>query len=173
MASISWQTEPGAGDVGIRINRDYPNGEWRGIANDVPNTGAFIWTVTKPASEHCRVQVAIQRETFISVLSAGDFRIVEPAAAHAPLPTAFQMHAPTPNPFNPETHLTVELPATGRIAARVYNRLGQEVARLTDAAYGAGRHTLTFDGSNFATGLYFIRVEAGGETRVFKALLIK
>lgn len=96
-----------------------------------------------------------------------------PAPVHAPLPAVFRLDAPAPNPFNPETHLALELPVAGRVEARVYNRLGQEVMLLADGVFEAGRHTLTFDGRAWASGLYFIRIAAGGETRTFKAVLLK
>jgi len=63
-----------------------------------------------------------------------------------------------PNPFNPTTSFVVSLPDAAMLHVAVYNILGQQVALLSDGSQVVGRHTFTFDGSEFASGLYFVHV---------------
>jgi hypothetical protein len=78
-----------------------------------------------------------------------------------------------PNPFNPVTQLNLELPQATRVTAVVYDRLGRTVATLYSGELATGSHRLTFDGSLLASGLYFVHVQAGAESRVLKAMLLK
>ena len=44
---------------------------------------------------------------------------------------------------------------------------------MADEEMAAGRHTLTFNGSDLSSGIYFIRVTAYDETQIVKAVLMK
>ncbi|MGA9119804.1 MAG: T9SS type A sorting domain-containing protein, partial [Bacteroidota bacterium] len=55
----------------------------------------------------------------------------------------------------------------------VYDLLGREVAVLANGRYPAGRYSFTFDGSGFASGVYFYRLEAGSSVQTMKMLLLK
>ncbi|MBS1261572.1 MAG: hypothetical protein MAG453_00897 [Calditrichaeota bacterium] len=82
--------------------------------------------------------------------------------ATAVVATNAQLGDPAPNPFNPATTFDVQLPAAGPLAVTVYNVRGQVVAVLADGPVSAGRHSYTFDASNLASGLYFVRATAPG-----------
>ncbi len=89
------------------------------------------------------------------------------------LPTRFALHEAYPNPFNPTTMLGFDLPLAGRVSLRVYDVLGREVATLVDGLRAAGSYTVTFDGRDLATGLYFARLEAGANVQIQKLMLVK
>jgi hypothetical protein len=55
----------------------------------------------------------------------------------------------------------------------IYNILGQKVATVVDRELSAGRHEIEFDGSGFASGIYFYRLKAGESVGTKKMLLIK
>ncbi|MCB2198591.1 T9SS type A sorting domain-containing protein [bacterium] len=89
------------------------------------------------------------------------------------LPTEYAIEALYPNPFNATMRMRYALPRATEVDVRVYNLLGQEVARRALGSMRAGRHELAFDASNWASGLYLIRWQAGSTVQVRKAVLMK
>jgi photosystem II stability/assembly factor-like uncharacterized protein len=170
---IAWSAPEHQGNVTITLNRDYPDGEWERVVANTINDGEYVWTPDGPASSHCRLRLATLYDAQSYVESAADFFITAQAVSDKVIPSTFAVSTPYPNPFNAETQLTLELPSPARVEARVFNRLGQEVALLADRELDAGAHRLTFDGSALPSGIYFIRVTAYGETHMMKVVMVK
>lgn len=78
-----------------------------------------------------------------------------------------------PNPFNPATHITFDLPQAARVQVRIFDVTGRLVKTLTDERLAAGSHTLAFDGGNLPSGVYFARLSAENHARTVKLLLLK
>lgn len=78
-----------------------------------------------------------------------------------------------PNPFNPSTVIEFSLPKQSQVSLKVFNVLGQEVASLVNETMAAGSHSVTFNASNLATGLYFYKLTAGSFSSVKKMMLVK
>ncbi len=78
-----------------------------------------------------------------------------------------------PNPFNPVTHIRFGLPTPSRVKIEVFNILGQHVATLVDNRMSAGYHTVAFDGSRLASGIYYYRLQADKFRQVRRMLLMK
>ncbi|MCB2213413.1 VCBS repeat-containing protein [bacterium] len=79
----------------------------------------------------------------------------------------------SPNPCNARTSVVVTLPAQATLEVVVFNTVGQEVARIAEGVYPAGAHTLTFDATNLASGMYFVQVQTGTETALRKMVVVK
>jgi hypothetical protein len=75
------------------------------------------------------------------------------------LPESYALYQNYPNPFNPSTTLRYGLPARSHVRLRIYNILGQIVADLVNAEQDAGWNQVVWN-PNFASGLYFYRLEA-------------
>ena len=88
-------------------------------------------------------------------------------------PAAFELRANYPNPFNPTTMLDFSLARAGEVQLAVYNVLGEQVATLAQGQMTAGQHQIAFNASALASGVYFARLSAFGETAEQKMLLIK
>jgi hypothetical protein len=83
-----------------------------------------------------------------------------------------------PNPFNPVTTIEYGMAERGRVVVRVYDPAGRLVRTLLDAERRPGEHKATWDGTTdegprAASGVYFIRMEAGGFEAVDKLVLLK
>ena len=94
------------------------------------------------------------------------------------LPRQFALAQNSPNPFNPATTISFDLPRQADVTLYVYNVLGQRVKTLVEAALPAGRHKVIFDGladdgSVLASGIYFYRIKADDFERSKKMTLVK
>ncbi|MFH1501979.1 MAG: M6 family metalloprotease domain-containing protein [Candidatus Eisenbacteria bacterium] len=84
-----------------------------------------------------------------------------------------------PNPFNPNTRIAFTVPSdVANATLRVFNVTGQVVRTLIDGPISAGEHAKVWDGtddagSNLASGIYFAKLEAGGESALTKMALLK
>ena len=78
-----------------------------------------------------------------------------------------------PNPFNPTTKIKYSIPTANRVNIKVSDILGREVAILVDEYKNAGLHSVEFDGSHFASGVYFYRIQSGSYTQIRKMVLMK
>jgi photosystem II stability/assembly factor-like uncharacterized protein len=90
----------------------------------------------------------------------------------AALPASFSVLA-YPNPFNPSTTLQFSVNIAGKVDLSIYDLLGQRVVTLVDRVVPAGQYEVRFNGSPYASGLYFARMMSGRETRTHKLLLLK
>jgi penicillin amidase len=93
-------------------------------------------------------------------------------------PAEFVMHRNYPNPFNPETRISFEIPAAGRVVIKVFNIAGQEVRTLRRQELGPGRHTVLWDatddiGQDAASGIYLYRVQFEHSGLTGKMLLLR
>ena len=91
----------------------------------------------------------------------------------AALPTEFDMGQNFPNPFNPSTSIQLSLPKTSQVHLDIFNLLGQKVTTLVDRTMPAGFHTITWDATGRATGVYFYRLTTDEYTVSRKMVLIK
>jgi len=95
-----------------------------------------------------------------------------------PAATETAIRGTYPNPFNPTVSIDFELRAAGRAELRVFDVRGGLVATLKDENMGAGPHSVQWNGIDSAgrpqaSGVYFVRLESGGQTSVRKILLLK
>jgi len=88
-------------------------------------------------------------------------------------PRSARITSARPNPFNPLTRVRYELAQVARIRLAVYDLLGREVALLADAHRPAGSHETVYHAEGMASGVYFLRLQAGEEEDLRKILLIK
>ena len=78
-----------------------------------------------------------------------------------------------PNPFNPATRITFELPRQAQVRLTVYDIQGRRIRELANGVYGAGRHDVTFDAGGLASGVYIYRLHAGDRQITRKMLLMR
>ncbi|MCP4573490.1 MAG: hypothetical protein GY838_14125 [bacterium] len=83
-----------------------------------------------------------------------------------------------PNPFNPSTKISFNLPRDGRTRLRIYNARGEHVKTLRDEIMGAGSHTVIWNGrdhmgATVSSGVYFYRLDAADTALTRRMLLLK
>ncbi|XWN36898.1 MAG: T9SS type A sorting domain-containing protein [Balneola sp.] len=89
------------------------------------------------------------------------------------VPTEFKLHQNYPNPFNPGTTIRYDLKTAGPVSIRVYDITGKEVMTLLNGKRSAGSHTVNFNASGLASGVYILRMTTPGFVQIRKMTLIK
>ena len=78
-----------------------------------------------------------------------------------------------PNPFNPQTIITYSIPVSELVSLKVFDALGREIRMLVSERQTPGTHSVTFDGGNLPSGVYFYRLQAGSYSATRKLVLLK
>lgn len=89
------------------------------------------------------------------------------------IPNYFSLTQNYPNPFNPTTSIKFSVPTPEMVTLKVYDILGKEVAVLVNELKQPGFHSVEFNASRLASGIYFYRINAGEFTSVKRMILIK
>ena len=87
-----------------------------------------------------------------------------------------QLQASSPNPFRTQTTISYELKAPARTRIEVFDLNGRRVDLIMDRVQPAGRHQAVWDASRnhaIRSGIYFARLEAGGESQTLRIALIQ
>jgi hypothetical protein len=87
------------------------------------------------------------------------------------IPSEFKLEQNYPNPFNPTTTIKFSVPKAGNYSLRVFNVLGQEVAKLHNGQLNAGSHEATFNASKLGSGVYFYNL-SGNEVNITKKMML-
>jgi hypothetical protein len=87
--------------------------------------------------------------------------------------STFKLLTNYPNPFNPSTTIRFNIPVSGFTTLKIFDVTGKEVAELISGEINAGQHSVVFNAENFASGIYYYRLESAGNVDVKKMLLIK
>jgi photosystem II stability/assembly factor-like uncharacterized protein len=78
-----------------------------------------------------------------------------------------------PNPFNPTTNIIFDLPKSGFTKISVYDAIGRLITTLLNQDLRAGSYKVDWDASNYPSGVYFYKLEAGDFTETKKMILLK
>lgn len=85
------------------------------------------------------------------------------------IPRDFELNQNYPNPFNPVTKIQYALPVSGNVQLKIFDMTGREIANLVNEVKPAGTYSVNFNGADFASGVYFYRIDVSGE-KEFKSV---
>ncbi|UCF64037.1 MAG: T9SS type A sorting domain-containing protein, partial [bacterium] len=91
----------------------------------------------------------------------------------ASIPKQIRLFQNYPNPFNPTTVISWQLAVGSHVHLTIYNLQGRRVKTLLSAFQLAGFHSIDFDASDLASGIYFYRLEAGRDAKTKKMVVLK
>lgn len=136
-----------------------------GLGVEEGETAELIWTVTAETDGSVRFanepfNLSITRNLGVSNEISEN-------------PKQFTLSQNYPNPFNPTSTIEFTLPAAVDVRLDVYNISGQLVSTLVDSRMNAGQHSILFDASNLASGVYLYRIRAGNFMETKQMTLIK
>jgi len=116
------------------------------------------------------------KELFTAV---GNFEIVETLAANSNdyldvvNPEVISLGSAYPNPFNPTTSFELSVGNAGHVTMNVYNVMGQVVETLVNNTMDAGNYNITWDATNFSSGMYVVKAETANGLASQKVMLVK
>lgn len=86
-------------------------------------------------------------------------------------PAEFSLSQNYPNPFNPSTRIGYSLPQGSAVSLKMFDVLGEYLTTLVDGYQPAGTHEVEWVASDYPSGVYFYRIQAGGFTQTRKLIL--
>jgi hypothetical protein len=89
------------------------------------------------------------------------------------IPTKYGLDQNYPNPFNPSTIINYQLPEKNHVTLKVYDILGNLVGTLIDQEMEAGYHSVDWNASALASGVYIYRLSSGSFVSTKKLMLMK
>jgi hypothetical protein len=89
------------------------------------------------------------------------------------IPLHYELIQNYPNPFNPITIIKYQLPASSKVTLKIYDILGNEVITLLNEEKETGTYEVIFNASNYSSGVYFYRIQAGSFVETKKMVLMK
>ncbi|MBT7788045.1 MAG: T9SS type A sorting domain-containing protein [Calditrichaeota bacterium] len=113
----------------------------------------------------------------IAMTTADGFALYEILSLDAPVensaPIDYNIVGVYPNPFNSTTTISFSLHMRSRVNLQIYNTQGQLVDVLLDRVVSGGKHSALWDAKGVGTGLYFAKLNVGGEVFTQKVILVK
>ena len=146
--------------------------------------GTLRWTASGPftnATMTFRVPPAAN-PTLISdstvLLNSTEYTLTNPVitgnfTVSSEIPTEFKLYENFPNPFNPSTSIQYDIPENSSVKLVVYDVTGKEVTTLVNETMAAGKYEAVWNGQEFASGVYFAKLDAGSYKHIIKMLMIK
>ena len=162
---LSIPSDNGGSETTLTLDYQTIDTALNGLGVDVGETADLIWTVTAETENSTRFanepfDLSITRNLGVSNEISED-------------PKQFTLSQNYPNPFNPSSTIEFTLPAAVDVRLEVYNISGQLVSTLVDSRMNAGQHSVVFDASNLASGVYLYRIRAGNFMETKQMTLIK
>ena len=162
---LSIPSDNGGSETTLTLDFQTIDTALNGLGVEVGETADLIWTVTAETENSIRFanepfDLSITRNLGVSNEISED-------------PKQFTLSQNYPNPFNPSSTIEFTLPAAVDVRLEVYNISGQLVSTLVDSRMNAGQHSVVFDASNLASGVYLYRIRAGNFMETKQMTLIK
>jgi hypothetical protein len=109
----------------------------------------------------------------VSIEAVGGVVSVDFPESDEGMPQQYQLSQNYPNPFNPTTTIDFTVPEQSDVTITIYDAIGNELDVLFSGAKDAGVHQVTWNASNYASGIYFYRMNSEKFVQVKKMLLLK
>jgi len=175
---LSWPTIGEFGHGWIFVITDRETGErFDLIEGDVYNFAVASQEFGKISQDQSKpvrpLKPTVSKEAparFVAEITMGDGLN---SGVDADLPKQVMLSQNFPNPFNPTTVISYQLPQDSHVQLSVYDMLGRRVALLVDGQIQAGTHRVTFDGSQLSSGVYLYRLSVDGRVYSKKLTLMK
>ena len=141
---------------------DIAAGESKNASN--PIFGVFAINVANNCPSNTEIPLKVDIKSYGYIFWSDTFSVhIYPtgvAESEINIPTEFALFQNYPNPFNASTTFSYQIPAASHVELTIFCITGQKISTLISEQQGAGNHRFEWDGSDFASGVYFYRLMA-------------
>ena len=175
---------PPAGSFDVRFAGDTKIAE-DAAAIEVMNSTTELtieYNIVKDAGDHMLWVLATENDEFVlegmgSIVLPGNVTDMT-LQKEVEVPEMFGLSQNFPNPFNPVTNISFQVPEASDITVSVYNMMGQKVAELVQGHVDAGYHQVVWDsrnlqGESVSSGVYLYTITSGDFHAMKKMILMK
>ena len=135
---------------------------------DKPINRLVIGTFTPQTKEDQPMELQYKLTSKEGILSSGSM-----VFNYNPIPIEFALEKVYPNPFNPMTNIRFSLPIDGEFNLTLYDIQGRLITNLASGLHQAGYYETSWDGSNYSSGVYFLKLVGESYYNVQKLILLK
>ena len=170
--ALSWETSAEQNNYGFEVHRKAVNEEWLkiGFVKSKGNSDFPFSYIFQDKNLKCGSYLYRLKQTDFN----GNSRFYDlKSEVIIGLPEKFSLSQNYPNPFNPETKIEYSIPFGSKVNISVYDIFGREIKKLVNEYKDAGYYSVKFNGSNFASGVYFYQLEAGSFNATKRMMIIK
>jgi len=170
--SLVWKTATEINNLGFDIERKEADANWQKVGFTEGNGTSTEIHSYSFADKNLSAGVYNYRIKQIDFNGTYKYYILD-QSVEIGVPVDFNLSQNYPNPFNPTTKITYSIPFDGFVNIAIFNVLGEKVANLVNTNVKAGNYELTFDASQFASGVYLYRMKAGDFVSIKKMILLR
>ncbi len=169
---LNWSTATEINNYGFEVEKSLDKVNWKniGFINGFGNSNV-VRDYTFTDKEITVNGVYYYRLKQID--NNGNFTYSGVAEVNVNMPIKFNVEQNYPNPFNPVTNISFSIPEAANVNLYVYNAIGQQIKLFNLGYKNAGKHSVSFDGSELNSGIYFYKIEAGNNSMIRKMVLVK
>ncbi|HEY9166404.1 MAG TPA: YCF48-related protein [Candidatus Kryptonia bacterium] len=140
--------------------------------------GGASWTPGNNGTDWTKIGVASHRDIlFVGKLGTVLQGMYGPATGVSisgkTNPEAFALSQNFPNPFNPSTAISFDIPSKSFVTLKIFDLLGREVATIVSEEMTPGHYQRMWDASRMPSGIYFCRLQSGSFTETRKLVVLK
>jgi photosystem II stability/assembly factor-like uncharacterized protein len=170
---IAWITASELNNYGFEIQRSVDDKVWENIgfvAGHGTSTVTSHYQFIDPTINRREISYRLKQIDF-----DGTFTLSQIVIVHIEnYPSAFSLYQNFPNPFNPNTEITFEIPYQSQVRIILYNITGQETKTIINRKYDAGFHSILLNANDLSSGIYFYRMTTdNGYTAIKKLTIMK
>jgi aryl-phospho-beta-D-glucosidase BglC (GH1 family) len=172
---IQWKNNTSGSDSIVIERKVSPSANFVSIASVAPAATVFIDTTTSAGTAYYyRLSVNVKDSIIAQsypIMMTAKLTATSVAAENAPL--RYQLSDNYPNPFNPSTTISFQIPQRLHVTLKVYDVIGREVAVIFSGELEAGSYTRQWNAAAFSSGVYFYRLQAGTFSQTKRLVLLK
>ncbi len=168
---LKWITETETNNYGFEIERKRSTQKWNKIGfvqGNGTTTETTSYSFTDKGLASGKYYYRLKQIDF-----DGTYEYSNTISIEVKSPTQFELNQNYPNPFNPSTTISYSIKNDGIVQLKIFDILGNEIAKLVNEQKQAGTFSVEFDASILPSGVYFYQLKTGGFIDIKKMMLLK